>query len=353
MFQRRFRLFQIEPTTRCNLSCVMCPWKDIHRRGRDMDMELFARISRYFVHTDEVDLTGSGEPLMNENLAEMVRCCKASGCRVGFSTNGVLLRPDRMDELLKAGLDWVAFSIDAATEEIYRKIRVGSALSTVRENLEYIKSLRMFTKNGRPSLMIFFVMMQENYFELPALIDMAAHFRADFVVAKQMDVLVSADHYDKRIFEIDHFTNLKEKFEKVVNESRQKASAAHLKFRIYEVAQSQNAICEQDPLKTLFISATGFVSPCISLAYMNQRYFRGHKIQTPTCRFGNLNTFDFPEILESSEYVSFQNAFKRRTKYRFIHDAISLLTNSIGVKPTPELPLPPHACSHCYNLYEN
>ncbi len=353
MFKRRFRLFQIEPTTRCNLKCVMCPWKEIHPSGRDMDPDLFERISRYFVHTDEVDLTGSGEPLMNENLAEMVRRCKAWDCRVGFSTNGALLTPGRMDELLEAGLDWVAFSIDAATEETYKKIRVGASLSKIKENLEYIKSLRSSGKNGGPSLMIFFVMMQENYFELPALIDMAVRFGADFVVAKQIDVLVSADHYDKRIFEIDHLTNLKERFQKVLDESRQKASAAHLKFRIYEVAQGQNAICEQDPLRTLFISATGFVSPCISLAYMNQRYFRGRKIQTPTCRLGDLNTSDFRQILESSEYVSFRNAFKSRKKYRFIHDAISLLTNSISVISSTKLPLPPHACSHCYNLYEN
>ncbi len=331
----------------------MCPWKEIHQSGRDMDKGLFDKISEYFIHTDEVDLTGSGEPLMNENLAEMVRRCKDSHCRVGFSTNGVLLKPDRMDELLEAGLDWVALSIDAATEEVYRKIRVGSSLSHVRENLEYIKTLRRSTKNGRPSLMIFFVMMQENYFELPALIDMAVHFGADFVVAKQIDVSPSADHYDKRIFEIDNLTNLKEKLGKVLDESRQKASAAHLKFRIYEIAPDQNAICEQDPLKTLFISATGFVSPCIGLAYMNQRYFRGHKIQTPRLRFGNLSTSNLSQILESSEYASFQNVFKRRTRHRFIYDAFSLLTNSIGLSSSPKLPLPPHACSHCYNLYEN
>lgn len=353
MFQRKFRLLQIEPTTRCNLSCVMCPWKGSHPRGRDMDMDLFRRLSEYFVHTDEVDFTGSGEPLMNENLAEMVRCCKASGCRVGFSTNGVLLTPDRMNGLLDAGLDWVAFSIDAATEETYGKIRVGACLTQVRENLEHMKSLKRSRKSDRPSLMIFFVMMQENYFELPLLIDMAVELGADFVVAKQIDVLARAEHYDKRIFDIDHLTHLSGSIRNVLDEARQKALAAHLKFRVYELSSTQNAVCEQNPLKTLFVSVDGIVSPCISLAYMSHRYFRGEKALTPTCRFGDLNQSGLWEILKSDDYVTFRKFFDDRIRHRFFYNTLSLLTNSLGLDLSEKLPLPPPGCRQCYSLYEN
>ena len=92
-----------------------------------MDLDLYKSLSRDFSSVEEIDLTGSGEPLMNKNLDQMVRIAKDSGCRVGFSTNGVLLTPDRFDGLLDAGLDWVAFSIDAATSETYQKIRIGAS----------------------------------------------------------------------------------------------------------------------------------------------------------------------------------------------------------------------------------
>lgn len=351
MKQRKFRLFQIEPTTRCNLHCVMCPWKDLHGSGQDMDLDLYESLSRDFVHAEEIDLTGSGEPLMNDALDQMVRIAKDAGCRVGFSTNGVLLTPERLDRLLEAGLDWVAFSVDASTDETYRKIRVGASLNRVLENLENIRRVKSGRTDKRPYLMVFFVMMKQNYLELPGMVKLASDLGVDFLVAKNQDVIVSSKNDSNRIFGLPQADDLKIDVTRVIEESKQQAAELKLSFRVYELTGVESAVCEQNPLKTLFVSADGDVSPCISLTYMNYRYFEGKKIDTPVCRFGNINKTCLMDIFESKDYANFRNLFEDRLRVGVIKSIRSFLLGQSGFPGSTKFPAPPVGCGACYYLY--
>ena len=351
MRPRKFRLFQIEPTTRCNLHCVMCPWKDSHHHGRDIGLDLYRTLSRDFRHVEEVDLTGSGEPLMHANLDQIVRITKDEGCRVGFSTNGLLCDASRIEQLLAAGLDWVAFSVDAATAQTYEKIRIGSSFDKVIDNLEHIRKAREKSTDRRPTLMIFFVMMKENYFELPEMVDLAVGVGADFLVAKNLDVIVSSANDNSRVFGLTGGDELANDVSLAIQKAKQKAAKCGLNFRVYELTSKENAICEQNPLKTLFVTVDGFVSPCISLAYMNHRYFDGRKIETPICRFGNLSSHSLQEILDSTDYVEFRRLFERRLKTDSFGSIQSLLLGSTAFSGLRGLPEPPIGCRTCYYLY--
>ena len=286
---RKFRLFQIEPTTRCNLQCVMCPWKDSHHHGRDIDLDLYRTLSRDFRHVEEVDLTGSGEPLMHANLDQIVRITERRLWSGLLSTTGVLCTSEK-STALGSSTDWVAFSVDAATAQTYEKIRIGSSFDKVMDDLEHIRKAREKRINRRPTLMIFFVMMKENYFELPEMVDLAVGVGADFLVAKNLDVIVSSANDNSRVFGLTGGDELANDVLLAIQKAKQKAAKSGLNFRVYELTSKENAMCEQNPLKTLFVTVDGFVSPCISLAYMNHRYFDGRKIETPVCRFGNLSS---------------------------------------------------------------
>lgn len=352
MSNRKFSLFQIEPSTRCNLNCLMCPWKNMHESGRDMDMELFSRISPYLTETEEIDFTGSGEPLMNQNLHLMIKASKEAGCRVGFSSNGALLNPDRFNQLFSSGLDWVAVSIDAATEETYRKIRLGGSFSQILKNLEYIGNFRKTNKTDRPRLMIVFVMMKENYAELPDLIEIASGAGVDFVVAKHLDVINNSFHDSKRLFLLPDTNRMAKDLSLVIDLAKTRAKKAGIKFRSYEVSSSQNAICEQNPLKTLFVTVDGMVSPCIGLAYMRQRYFAGQRHDTALCRFGDIKTADLDDIFENEDYVSFRRIFENRSSKSLLRCINSFLNHSILSTKASRIPLAPPACRYCYHLYE-
>jgi MoaA/NifB/PqqE/SkfB family radical SAM enzyme len=329
----------------------MCPWKDLHRSGRDMDLDLYESLSNDFGRVEEIDLTGSGEPLMNKDLDHFIRIAHDSGCRVGFSTNGVLLTPNRLDGLLDAGLDWVAFSIDAATSETYQKIRIGACFEDTLDNLEYVKIVRNRRNDMRPSLMIFFVMMKANYFELPDMLDLASSFGVDFVVAKNLDVIVSSGNDSDRVFGLPVDDDLATDISRVISEAKKKAAKLKLNFRVYELAASESPICEQNPLKTLFVSVDGFVSPCISLAYMSHRYFGGQKIETPVYRFGNIKETSLRNIIESRDYMDFRKLFENRLSVSVIESIKSFLLDPNGFPKSRNFPLPPVGCSSCYYLY--
>ena len=184
--KRPLRLLQVEPTMRCNLRCVMCPWTGPRSGGGDMDWATFQRIVPHLQTADGLDLTGGGEPLMHPRLAEMVAAGKAAGCTVGFSTNGVLLGPQALSDLLAARLDWIAFSIDAAEPATYAAIRQGASLDVVLQNVARVVA----AGRGAPSVSFFFVMMRQNVHELPALIRLAHDLGVRQVVAKNLDVVL-------------------------------------------------------------------------------------------------------------------------------------------------------------------
>ncbi len=135
---------QIQTIDRCNASCVMCPYSYEEKDGPPslMDDALYEKILKEIADTGA--LTGftpmlQNEPLLDRGLANRIRLAKEILGRkmwVELATNGSALTDTRIDELIDSGLDSLHISIDAATEETYRKIRKGLDYSTVVRNVE-------------------------------------------------------------------------------------------------------------------------------------------------------------------------------------------------------------------------
>jgi MoaA/NifB/PqqE/SkfB family radical SAM enzyme len=91
--QARFEWLQIEVAGLCNAACAYCAlicYKRA-RQGGLMEMETFARLEPQFASAALVYLQGWGGPLLHPRFWEMARPAKASGARVGFTTNGTRL----------------------------------------------------------------------------------------------------------------------------------------------------------------------------------------------------------------------------------------------------------------------
>lgn len=127
-----FVLF-IDPASSCNFQCTFCPTGDrslIRGTGRYqgvMDLDLFRKIIDDLEAFDQplkvLRLYKDGEPLLNKNLAEMVRYAKQSGKipYVDTTTNGSLMTPERMGPIIEAGLDKINISVDGMTKDQYKK----------------------------------------------------------------------------------------------------------------------------------------------------------------------------------------------------------------------------------------
>ena len=118
---------QIEPSSVCNARCVFC-YHSTNTGGTLLSTETFRKIisdAKGFPSKIKiVDLYSSGEPLCNPHFADMVNEVKQAGIseRVGVTTNGLLLTPKRIDDIITAGLDVIRISVNGLNSETYKQI---------------------------------------------------------------------------------------------------------------------------------------------------------------------------------------------------------------------------------------
>ena len=348
--QRPFHFFQIESSLLCNIRCVMCPW--IEQRlasGGHMSWETFQSIAAHLHLAREVDLTGGGEPLCNPNLADMVRTVKKAGCKVGFSTNGSLLTRALAEELTSLGLDWISFSVDAAQADTYESIRRGASFEKVAANIAGLNQIKKESNHPTPKMMMVFVIMSgeiENYQQLPEYIRLAHSLGVEQVIAKNLDVILKDGDDQRKLF--THDGQAFQPLQYALDAAERIAKDFSIKFRRYSVHPNEQVVCEQDPIHNLFFSWDGYVSPCITLAYAENRYFNGSHIQVPSRRFGNINQQSLDVIWNDPGYAEFRQVYIERLQQ---HNR-ALMDSLLGGENTDvELPTAPQSCQSCYYLY--
>ncbi len=132
---------RVSVTDRCNLRCIYCNPLDDGRLVTDRDILSFDEIHRVVrlcakCGITRVRLTG-GEPLMRENIVDLVR--RLSGISeiedLSLTTNGVRLA-QMAAELKDAGLARVNVSLDAADAACYRLMTGADVLSRVTNGID-------------------------------------------------------------------------------------------------------------------------------------------------------------------------------------------------------------------------
>ncbi|MCU1338219.1 MAG: Radical domain protein [Bryobacterales bacterium] len=104
-------LAQIVPIRRCNLDCAYC--NEYDKTSAPVPLEtMLRRIDRLAdLGTTIITLSG-GEPTLHPDLDAIVRRIRGRGAIATLITNGLLLTPDRIRALNRAGLDYLQISID-------------------------------------------------------------------------------------------------------------------------------------------------------------------------------------------------------------------------------------------------
>lgn len=346
---RPFEAFQIEVTSRCNLRCVMCPVTVLADRwpALDLSWEAFQRIARAFAEAKWVHLQGWGEPLLHPRLFDMIAVAKGAGCRVGFTTNGTRLTLRAGARLLDLGLDILAVSIAGATPSTHEAIRVGSNFERLVENLRRFLALRAERKSDTPKVEIFFLMTKSNLAELPGAVELAATLGADELVATNLDYVITPRLDGLKAFA---FAGPDPALRETMDRAWATARETGVCFRPYPLAPREMAVCELNPLRILFISAAGWVSPCVYTGLAGQaeipRFFDGESLRVSPVRFGNVAERELLEIWESPPYRAFRSQFAER-----LRGATRLVLSAAGGRGVEDdVPPPPEPCRTCPKL---
>ena len=187
--ERRWRLWQIESSIACNLDCIMCPWKDARKqtfKTGDMAEEIWDALRPHLAETASVDFTGGGEPLLHPKLAHWIQEAHAAGCRTGFLTNGIILNRERSRQFIQSGIDWIGFSVDGATAEVYERIRKGAEFKALCHNIATVAGLKT---GNKPLIIINYVMIPDNIDDLEKIVGLASDLGVNQINFKQCDVI--------------------------------------------------------------------------------------------------------------------------------------------------------------------
>lgn len=146
------------PTTFCNFKCIYCAHslglEEMHKRygfvKEHMSMQTYEKIINQLKEFPEkvkmLSLTGQGEPLLNQNIAEMVKIAKESNVaeRIEIISNAALLTPKLSDALIEAGLGTLRISIQGLSSKKYSEV-CGANIDFD----ELIENIRYFYKNKK------------------------------------------------------------------------------------------------------------------------------------------------------------------------------------------------------------
>ena len=141
-------------TMRCNLRCAYCDFTTL--TGREMSSEAIIRSIEQFVRggTVRVSISG-GEPLLREDLGEILLFTREAAVISSLTTNGLLLE-DRIDDMLLADFVFVTLEGGQKTHDRYRG---GGSFETILRGVEGLR------RRGRASGVIM-PLHRNNYQEI-------------------------------------------------------------------------------------------------------------------------------------------------------------------------------------------
>ncbi len=174
------RRLVFELTNACNLNCVMCGRNAADFKMTAFDMDVFRSFEPMMDIVEEVTLMGWGEPTIHPHFNEMLEIIDRHSARKYFCSNGMNLKNIRQS-IFKYHVDVFAVSVDGATYETNARIRRGSDLNVIQEDLASIVEERNRHGLKYPWINFVFCAMESNIRELPDLVRLAAEIGIDEV----------------------------------------------------------------------------------------------------------------------------------------------------------------------------
>ena len=167
------RRLVFELTNACNLNCVLCGRNAANFKPTVFDMDVFKSFEPLMDSIEEVTLMGWGEPTIHPHFIDMLKIINKHSARKYFCTNGMNLKKIK-DAIFDYNVDVFAVSLDGATDETNGRIRRGSKIDVITEELKDIVRIKKERKLKYPWINFVFCAMKSNIHELPDLVRLAA-----------------------------------------------------------------------------------------------------------------------------------------------------------------------------------
>jgi len=149
MGNRTLPKLDLNITNRCNFRCTHCAFDSGITQMPELTLK---ELKKILTDTKELggkrfDITG-GEPLVRNDVEEIIKLGKKLDYKIELVTNGSLLTKEKLRKFKELGLDRIAISLDGSNAKVYNKIRRRDkkTFERVIENIRESKRTGFYTK---------------------------------------------------------------------------------------------------------------------------------------------------------------------------------------------------------------
>ncbi len=283
------RRLVLELTNACNLNCVMCGRNAADFKPTVFDMDVFRSLEPLMDIVEEVTLMGWGEPTIHPHFIEMLKIIDQHSARKYFCSNGMNLKKIK-DAIFDYNVDVFAVSLDGATDETNGRIRRGSKIDEITQDLKDIVKIKRERGLKYPWINFVFCAMQSNIHELPALVRLAAEIGLEEVKVVYLTVF-GEDILKESLWGRED--KIREYFEEAIRESQRVGVV--LKLPYYPGEDTAGDKLHRDCFvswRDFFLGSDGYVRPCMSTPIQFFPYDTGR---------------DFMDMWNSAEYQKYRS----------------------------------------------
>lgn len=163
-------------TTKCNLNCKHCYSKNRYKKELDTK-EILKIIDKLAVANVPAIIFSGGEPLLRDDILDIIRYATDKGIYVGIATNGTLLDENTAEKLKKGGVKMLQISIDSFSPIKHDAFRGGRNVFT-----KALSAIRLSKKMGFLTV-VATTITRENYNEIEEIILLSKDLGADWFIA--------------------------------------------------------------------------------------------------------------------------------------------------------------------------
>ena len=204
LLETEFPMFlQIHPNQSCNYSCSHCLHGDEIIKNKYKEKSLSFNSYKKIVdegrefNCPSISIQGWNEPLSMKRIFDYVEYANNNNfIDIMLNSNGSLLDDEKIGKILDSGLTRIRFSMDAATEETYKKVRLDSGFNKIKDNIIKLIGLREKGNYKLPLVGVSFCEISTNTHEKDLFIEFWGDI-VDFVSVQTFMPPVHDTVYDK------------------------------------------------------------------------------------------------------------------------------------------------------------
>ncbi|MCB4421660.1 radical SAM protein [Synechococcus sp. HB1133] len=222
---------------KCNFNCMMCDVPGNNAKAGDLSIDDIQMFFSQITKIDEVKccILGSGSEItLHPEWKKIVTLATSYFPDVILFTNGSTLVKNASDFILDSGITRLFISLDAASPQLFKKIRGHDLLEKIESSIDYITRQKNALNQNHPLLRVSFVNQIDNHHELDEFVQKWIH---------KVDSVEIQDYVEARQFrDRNYIQNL----EPLTPEKLEKISESHCHY----------------PFSYLSVWADGSVGPC-------------------------------------------------------------------------------------------